>query len=101
MGEALKEQIDNQHPKADPDCEGCWGSGWLIAFSDNPALLEEAGLSPNIEAAHFVMKCGECEVFRWDEDAIAAAAKAGVDVGKAGYVKRLPSTSQKAVKGNN
>ena len=64
-------------------------------------MLEGAGLSPKVKAADFVMKCDECGAFECDEDAIAAAAKAGVEVGKEGYVKKLPSKPLKAVKGKD
>ena len=76
MGIPLKEQLDNQHPKAEKHCEGCYGSGWLTAQVDNPDILADAGLD---EPASFLMKCDECEVYDSDEKAADAARSVGME----------------------
>jgi len=83
MGLPLQEQLLNPHIEADPDCEGCHGSGWLTVQVDHPAWLEEAGLD---EPADFCMKCGECEVFDDDDEAREAAKAAGMNVSDYGVV---------------
>ena len=77
MGIPLKEQLDNPHPKATKNCEGCWGAGWLTAQVDSLTRLDEAGLT---EPASFLMRCDECEVFSNDVDAAVVARKAGMEV---------------------
>lgn len=86
MGIPLKEQLDNPHPQARKDCEGCWGSGWLTALVDNPSWLEDAGIT---KPADFCMSCSECEAMT-DEEAIQAARKAGMKVDDSGLVHYTP-----------
>jgi hypothetical protein len=83
MGIPLKEQLENSHPQADMDCEGCYGSGWLTALVDASHILEDAGLS---KPADFLMKCDECGVYECDEDAQQSAASAGMNVNEHGQV---------------
>ena len=87
MGEILRQQVRHLHPQADPDCEGCWGSGWLTAQVDNPAILEEAHEN---KPCDFVMKCDECDVFADDAEAIQAARAAGLIVNEHGVVTYQP-----------
>lgn len=87
MGLAFQYQLDHQHKKADPKCEGCWGSGWLLALVDDRLLLEEVG--SNNRPADFVMACTECDCMT-DRQAINQALKAGLILGKHGVVKEIP-----------
>jgi hypothetical protein len=80
--------------KRNPDCEACYGLGWLISSIDSRVNADEYTTKPVIQ------RCDECMAYAWDclvRDPKAKKALIAANKGILAYHKYMCSISGKYV----